>query len=156
MAVAALLVIGGCGGGDGSGSSSTTVSSVSGPSIVSRSRFIDDTHALCKKWKVKINRGLKNIYARRSKETGEPLGAVGTIESMRLVIVPSMKLEVAEFEEVGLPKGETYEAEEVWQSVRNIIHKIEAEGIYAWQRESLLFPYRKVAKEFQLQNCLYF
>jgi hypothetical protein len=149
----------GCGSGDdatGSGDGSTAASFPSAPSVVPRQKFIDDTHDLCKKWKIKINRGLKTIYAQREKETGEALGLVGTVESMRLVIVPSMKLELEEFEAVGLPKEEAYDAEVVWNSVRTIIHKIELEGITAWTRESLLFPYRKVAKKFELQNCLYF
>lgn len=124
--------------------------------MIPRQKFIDQTHALCRKWKVNVNRGLKRLYAKRARETGEPEGQVGVVESMHTVIVPMYKRELAEFKAVGLPKGEAYEAEQVWESVRRIIHELEDEGIFAWTRESLLFPYRKLAKSFQLQNCLYF
>ncbi|HWN73709.1 MAG TPA: hypothetical protein VNN15_07880 [Solirubrobacterales bacterium] len=124
--------------------------------MVPLSKFIDESHDLCKKWKVKINRGLGNLYRQRSQETGEPQGQVGAIEAMRVVVVPSMKLQIADFEAVGLPKGKAYEAEAMWQEVRNIARKIEDEGIVAWTRESLLDRYRVAAKPFQLQSCLYF
>jgi hypothetical protein len=153
LAISLTLGLAACGsdGGDAS-----TAASPAAPQVVSPAQFIDRSHALCKKWKVKINRGLNNLYRRRAKETGEAIGQVGAIEAMRVVIVPSMRLEIADFEAVGLPRGEAYEAEAVWQAVRNIVEKIEAEGIVAWTRESLLDAYRPLAKQFQLQNCLYF
>jgi hypothetical protein len=152
-----LLLLGSCGGsGGGTATAESSGASSPLPEIVSRQKFIDETHVLCRKWKVNINRGLKQLYAKRAKETGEPEGQVGTVESMHKVIVPMYKRELAEFEKVGLPKGQAEEGEDVWESVRTIIHKIEDEGIFAWTRESLLFPYRKLAKTFQLQNCLYF
>ena len=126
------------------------------PQPVSRSLFIAESHHLCKKWKVKINRGLSNLYRKRAEETGEARGNVGSIEAMRLVIVPSMNLELRDFEAIGLPKGEAYAAELMWQEVRNIARKVEIEGIDAWSRITLLDRYRVAAKPFQLQNCLYF
>lgn len=138
-----------------SGNNSTSDPSVL-PQPVSRSQFIAESHDLCKKWKVKINRGLSNLYLKRAKETGEARGNVGSIEAMRVVIVPSMNLELRDFEAIGLPKGEAYAAELMWQEVRNLARKIEIEGIDAWKRKSLLDRYRVAAKPFQLQTCLYF
>lgn len=152
LALALALGLSACGSG---GDSSTSDPSAL-PQLVSRSQFIANSHDLCKKWKVKINRGLGNLYRKRAKETGEAQGNVGAIEAMRVVVVPSMNLEVKDFEAVGLPKGEAYAAEAMWQEVRNIVRKIENEGIDAWTRESLLDHYRVAAKPFQLQNCLYF
>jgi hypothetical protein len=155
-ALALALMVSACGGGDDTGAAEATSHFNRLPQMVSRSKFIDESHDLCKKWKVKINRGLNNLYRQRSQETGEAQGNVGAIEAMRLVVVPSMNLQVADFEAVGLPKGEAYAAEAMWQEVRNIVRKIEDEGIVAWTRESLLDRYRVAAKPFQLQNCLYF
>ncbi|MGN6585926.1 MAG: hypothetical protein ACTHKT_00415 [Solirubrobacterales bacterium] len=152
LALALALGLSACGGGGDSSASDPSAL----PQLVSRSQFIAKSHGLCKKWKVKINRGLKNLYRKRAQETGEPEGNVGAIEAMRVVIVPSMNLEAKDFEAVGFPKGEAYAAEAMWQEVRNIVHKIENEGIDAWTRESLLDRYRVAAKPFQLQNCLYF
>ncbi|MGN6557588.1 MAG: hypothetical protein ACTHLH_06205 [Solirubrobacterales bacterium] len=152
LALALALGLSACGGGGDSNASDPSAP----PQLVSRSQFITDSHDLCKKWKVKINRGLNNLYRKRSKETGEAQGSVGSIEAMRVVIIPSMNLEVKDFEAVGLPKGEAYAAEAMWQEIRNVVHKIENEGIDAWTRESLLDHYRVAAKPFQLQSCLYF
>lgn len=151
MAIASSLLLSACGGGD-----DPTTSTASAPSVVSREKFVEDTKSLCKKWKVKINKGLKNLYAKREKETGETYGSVGAIEAMRMVIVPSMKLELAEFEAVGFPKGEAFAAEAMWQAVRNMYRRVELEGMVAWTRESLIFPFWNAAKPFGLKNCLYF
>ena len=161
MAVVGAAIVSGlslpaCGGGEDTSTSLATSHFSQISPTVSRSQFIDASHDLCKKWKVKINRGLKNLYRQRAKETGEPEGSVGAIEAMRVVVVPSMNLEVKDFEAVGLPEGEAYEAEAMWQEVRNIARKVENEGIVAWTRESLLDRYRVAAKPFQLQSCLYF
>jgi hypothetical protein len=156
LALSIALGLSACGGGGDTSASETTSHFDPIPPMVSPSKFIDESHDLCKKWKVKINRGLGNLYRQRSRETGEAQGQVGAIEAMRVVVVPSMKLQVADFEAVGLPKGKAYEAEAMWQEVRNILRKIEDEGIVAWTRESLLDRYRVAAKPFQLQNCLYF
>ncbi|HET9676231.1 MAG TPA: hypothetical protein VFP21_01845 [Solirubrobacterales bacterium] len=155
-AIVSMLSLPACGGGEDTSTSGAASHFSQISQMVPRSQFINDSHDLCKKWKVKINRGLKNLYRQRAQETGEPEGNVGAIEAMRVVIVPSMDLEVKDFEAVGLPKGEAYAAEAMWQEVRNIARKVENEGIVAWTRESLLDRYRVAAKPFQLQNCLYF
>ncbi len=152
MAVVSSLLISACGSGD-----DPTTSTTSSPSAVSREKFITNTKSVCKKWRVKINRGLKTLYAKREKETGETYGSVGAIEAMRMVIVPSMKLELAELEAVGFPEGEAFAAEAMWQAVRNMYRRVELEGMVAWTRESLIFPFWNAAKPFEgLKNCLYF
>jgi hypothetical protein len=153
LAAVSLLVLSGCGGDD---STAADPSAAASSSMVSREKFIEGSKSVCKKWRVKINRGLKNLYAKRSKETGEPLGSVGAIEAMRMVIVPSMKLELEDFEAVGLPRGEAFQAEAMWQAVRNMYRRVELEGMVAWTRESLIFPFWREAKPFGLKNCLYF
>jgi len=151
LALVLALGLGACGsGGDPPASSSSP------PKPVSRQKFIDDTRAVCKKWKVKINKGLKSLYAKREKETGEPGGSVGAIEAMQSVIVPSMKQEVKEFEAVGFPRGEAFAAEAMWQAARNMYRRVELEGMVAWTRENLIFPFWSAAKPFGLKTCIYF
>jgi hypothetical protein len=148
------LALSACGGGDDSSAASDAPQG--GPGIVSRQQFIDKSKAVCRKWREKVNKGLKDLYRKRTAETGAAEGSVGTIESMRVVVVPAMRRQLTEMEQVGLPKENEYAAEEFWDAIRRMTNEIEAEGIFAWTRESTIFPIHKLGKQFQLQNCVYF
>jgi hypothetical protein len=158
---AALLVtlaLSACGGGDRASSAGTSsASSSAGASgIVPLQQFIDHSKAVCRKWRERVNKGFKDLYRKRTSETGEAEGSVGTIESMRVVVVPAMRRQLAEMEAVGLPKENAYAAERFWDAIRRMTNEIESEGIFAWTRESTIFPIHNLGKQFQLQNCVYF
>lgn len=153
IVVVFVLVLSGCGGGD---STAATSGFPAAPRIVSHQQFVAKSKQICIKWKEKINKGLKDLYRQRAKETGEPEGIVGTIETMRSVVVPGMRKQLQEMEAVGLPKEEAYAAEEFWDAIRRMTNEIEAEGIFAWTRESTIAPIHRLGKPFELQNCIYF
>jgi len=157
IAAAALLsalALSACGGGDSSSAADDAAQGA--PGIVSRQHFIDRSKAVCLKWREKVNIGFKDLYRKRAKETGAVEGSVGTIESMRVVVVPAMRRQLTEMEQVGLPEGAEYAAERFWDAIRRMTNEIEAEGVFAWTRESTIFPIHKLGKQFQLQNCVYF
>lgn len=147
-----VLVFSGCGGGDSTAATSVPVS----PGMVSHKQFVERSKEVCVKWKEKINKGLKDTYRRRTKETGEPEGTVGTIETMSTVVIPGMRKQLKEMEAVGLPEGEAYAAEEFWAAIRRMKNEIEVEGIFAWTRETTIAPIHELGKPFELQNCVYF
>jgi hypothetical protein len=149
---ASALGLYGCGGDDGTAATSASAP----PRIVSHEQFVEKSKEVCVKWKEKINKGLKETYRQRTKETGEPEGAVGTIETMHTVIVPAMRKQLEEMEAVGLPEGEANAAEEFWDAIRRMTYEIEGEGIFAWTRESTVAPIHRLGKPFELQNCIYF
>jgi len=150
---ACALVFSGCGEGDSTAATSTNPVS---PKMVSHKEFVEKSKEVCVKWKEKINKGLKDTYRQRTKETGEPEGTVGTVETMYTVVIPGMRKQLEEMEAVGLPKEEAYAAEEFWDAIRRMTHEIEAEGIFAWTRESTIAPIHNLGKPFELQNCVYF
>jgi len=150
---ACVLAFSSCGGGD---STAATSAAPAAPEIVSHKQFVEKSKEVCIKWKEKINKGFKDLYRQRSRETGEPEGLVGTIQSMHSVVVPGMRSQLEEMEAVGLPKEEAYTAEEFWDAIRRMTNEIEAEGIFAWTRESTIAPIHNLGKPFELQNCIYF
>jgi hypothetical protein len=68
--------------------------------------------------------------------------------------VPSLRKEIEQLEAIGLPKGEVYEAEALWQTLRIVVHEVEAEGLYAWRSAKLLPAFRNRAKQFGLEKCV--
>jgi hypothetical protein len=147
------LAFSACGGGD---TTKSAGSSQSAPGIVSRQQFVDRSKAVCRKWRERVNKGLKDLYRKRTGETGEPEGTVGTIESMHVVIVPMMRRQLKEMEEIGLPKEGAYAAEQFWDAIHRMTNEIDNDGIFAWTRESTIFPIHNLGKQFELQNCVYF
>lgn len=138
----------GCGGGG----DDTTTSHY--PAVVPRARFIKQAQAICAASTAKLGTQMNAFYEKRARETAESLGLVGAVEAVPEVIVPSLRHELAELEAIGLPKGEAYEAEAVWQTLRTVLHEVEDEGIYAWRSAKLLPPFRNRAKPFGLQHCI--
>jgi len=149
--VAAAAAVAGCGGGDSTSSSS---SSSRYPALIPRAQFVKQAKAICEAEKKKVGDEMNAFYERRAQETGESIGLVGAVEAIPEVIVPSLQGELEELESIRLPKGEAYEAEAVWQTLRTVLHEVEAEGIYAWRSAKLLPPFRNRAKPFGLQYCI--
>jgi|GEM_PF-3149303 len=145
---AAAIALAGCGGGE------TTASSSRYPQVVERSQFIREAKAICRDSSKDRSRRIGAFYELRARETGEPEGLVGAVDAVPVVIVPSLKRELRELEAIGLPKGEAYEAEAVLQTLRTVLHEVEAEGIYAWRSAKLLPPFRNRARPFGLQHCV--
>jgi hypothetical protein len=132
----------------------TAAASRGKPSLIPRARFERESKAICAASQQEINDGINALYAQRAKETGEPEGIVGTVEAIRLVVVPSLQDLLRRLEAVGLPEDDVYEAEAMWQTLRTITHEVEAEGIYAWRSAKLLPPFRNRSKQFGLQQCV--
>lgn len=152
LALAVVLVaVAGC-GGDGD----TTASSSAGryPAIVPRAQFVKEAKAICEAAEKKMGDEVSAFYERRARETGESPGLVGAVEAIRVVVVPALRRQLEELEAIGLPKGEAYEAEAVWQTFATVVHEVEAEGIYAWRSAKLLPPFRNRAKQFELDGCI--
>jgi hypothetical protein len=70
------------------------------------------------------------------------------------LIVPYLRRTSRELVDIGLPEDHAYEAEALWQTLKNILRKVEDEGMYAWRSATLLPPFRNHAKPFGLQNCV--
>lgn len=156
LACAALFVtavLSACGGGDSATSADPPRSA---PGIVSRQQFIDRSKAVCRKWRERISQGFLDLYDKRTAETKEPEGSVGSVESVRVIVIPGMRQQLREMEEVGLPKGDAYAAEMFWEAIRRMINEIAVEGNFAWGRPSTIFPVQRWGKQFRLQNCIYF
>lgn len=149
LALAAVaLSVGGCGGSD------TTTSSPRFPQVVPQSQFVRQAKVICRDATKKLSRGISAFYERRARETGEPGGAVGSVEAIPEVVVPLLRHELGELEAIGLPKNHVYEAEALWQTLKTVLHETEVEGIYAWRSAKLLPPFRNRAKPFGLQHCV--
>jgi len=145
-----MLGLSACGGGD----SSTEAEAAGAPPIVPRKIFEKKSKAICDRANEERGEGIEALYERRARETGEGLGAVGTFEGIQKVAAPSLRREIPELEAVGLPKGAAYEAEEVWQTLRTVLHEVEVEGWYAWRSAKLLPPFRNRAHKFGLDGCI--
>ena len=141
----------GCGGNDGT-SSSPSPSRY--PAIVPPARFIRQAKEICEAAKQEMGDEVSAFYERRAKETGESNGRVGAVEAIPEVVVPTLRKQLEQLEAIGLPKGEAYEAEAVWQTFKTVLHEVEAEGIYAWRSAKLLPPFRNRAKQFELDDCI--
>jgi hypothetical protein len=151
IAIAALVsAVAGCGGD----SATTATTDSSSPAMIPRAQFVKRAKAICEAEKKNLSEEMNAFYERRARETGEQIGLVGAVEAVPEVVVPSLRGELDELEAIGLPKGEAYEAEAVWQTLRTVLHEVEAEGIYAWRSAKLLPPFRNRAKPFGLQYCI--
>lgn len=124
------------------------------PGIVSLQRFRKDARAICKAANEERSDQAIALLERRAEETGEPLGTVGEFEVVRNVVVPSLRREIEELEQIGLPSGKPYEAEALWQTLRIVLYEVEAEGIYAWRSAKLLPTFRNRARPFGLELCI--
>lgn len=151
LVAVAVVAMAGCGEGDSTTSSST---SAKYPEVIPRAQFVRQAKQTCEAYKKELGDEMNAFYERRAQETGESLGLVGAVEAIPEVIVPSLRRELDELEAIGLPKGEAYEAEAVWQTLRTVLHEVEAEGIYAWRSAKLMPPFRNRAKPFGLQYCV--
>lgn len=147
-AAVVVLFLGSCGRDDDIGASG----SGQYPKLVPRAVFVKTAKAICEGGNEDRGDGVNAFYERREKETGE--FGVGAVEAIQVVIVPSLRRELDELEAIGLPKGETYAAETIWQTLRTVLHEVEAEGIYAWRSAKLLPPFRNRAKPFGLDGCV--
>lgn len=132
----------------------TTDSSTRYPVMVPRDAFVRRAKAVCEGTKEKLSAALTAFYEKRARETGESNGLVGAVEAVPAVVVPSLKRELKELEAIGLPRGQAYEVEAVWQTLRTVVHEVEVEGIYAWRSAKLLPPFRNRARPFGLQHCV--
>jgi hypothetical protein len=148
--MACLIYLLGC-ATDGADTSST---SAQGPFVVTKSLFIKRAKAICASANEERNEDSLAFMERREKATGEPLGLAGSFEVVRLVVAPSLRSEIKRLEGIGLPKGAVYEAEALWQTLRTVLHEVEAEGLYAWRSAKLLPAFRNRAKQFGLQACV--
>jgi hypothetical protein len=153
MFACVVAVLTGCGAKDDE-SPSEAITTSDFPRIVSRAEFVDKAKAICDKASEGREDDVSAFYERRSEETGESLGVVGAVEAIPEVIVPSLRRELNELESVGLPRGEAYEAEAIWQTLRTVLVEVEVEGIYAWRSAKLLPPFRNRATPFGLQYCV--
>jgi hypothetical protein len=151
LVLSAGLVWVGCGGGSNATSSG---SGAAPPSMVSRAVFVKKAKEICARAGEERGEASEAFYERRAEETGEGLGAVGAVELVPRVVVPSLRRELDELEAVGLPRGKAYEAEAVWQTLRTVLHQVEAEGVYAWRSAKLLPPFRNRARPFGLEACV--
>jgi hypothetical protein len=124
------------------------------PQLIPRAQFVKRTKAICARAGQERGKASEAFYERRAEETGEGVGAVGAVELVPRVVIPSLRRELDELEAVGLPRGEAYEAEAAWQTLRTVLHEVEAEGIYAWRSAKLLPPFRNRARPFGLQFCV--
>ena len=151
LALVALVTGVGCGGG---GDTTASRASSRYPAIVPRAEFVKEAKAICEAAKETMGEEGSAFYEMRAKETGEPLGSVGAVEAIPEVVVPTLRKQLEQLEEIGLPKGEAYAAEAVWQTFRTVLREVEAEGIYAWRSAKLLPPFRNRAKQFELDGCI--
>jgi hypothetical protein len=150
----AVVALASCGGGDGGTAASTPASGSGAPPIVPRAQFVKQAKAICDRFNEQRNDEISAFYERRADETGEGLGAVGAVEAIPEVVVPTLRQELAKLEAIGLPEGEAYEAEAGWQTLRTVLHEVEAEGIYAWRSAKLLPPFRNRVRQFGLDSCV--
>ena len=156
--IALLLGLGmtcamGCGGESGHDSSALAASADSAR-LIPPQDFLRDAEAICNAGNSERSEDGLAFFERRKDETGEPLGLVGNFEVVHKVIVPSLRREIGQLESIGLPRGEAYEAESLWQTLHIVLHEVEVEGLYAWRSAKLLTAFHHRAKQFGLQSCV--
>jgi hypothetical protein len=144
----AVIAFAGCGGG-GSGAGDIT-----GPKTVGRGQFVTQAKQICDRANEERQKGMEAFLERRARETGEQIGLAGEVEAIPAVMVPTLRKEIRQLEAIGLPRGEAYEAEAIWQTLRIVLHEVEVEGIYAWRSAKILRPFKNRAHGFGLSLCV--
>jgi hypothetical protein len=146
LALALTLGLSACGGGD----SETTAY----PPLIPRGQFEKKAKAICDRYTEERGELAEDFYERRQRETGATQEVVGAVEMINVVMVPTLRRELNELEAIGLPEGKAYDAEAIWQTLRTVLHEVEAEGIYAWRSAKLLPPFRNRSHKFGLDGCI--
>jgi hypothetical protein len=149
----ASMIICGC-GQTARDSVSTSSRSALSSQVVAPRQFIKAAQTICRRGNNERGQRGNALLERRAKETGEGLGLVGEFEVVQKVVAPSLDKEVGQLERIGLPREMAYEAEALFETLRVVLHEVEAEGLYAWQSAKLLRPFRNRAKVFGLESCV--
>ncbi len=122
--------------------------------MVSREQFVNQAKRICDRANEERGKEMEAFLQRRARETGEQVGLVGEVEAIQAVMVPSLRREIPRLESIGLPRGEAYEAEAIWQTLWIVLHEVEVEGIYAWRSAKILRPFKNRAHGFGLSLCV--
>jgi hypothetical protein len=149
LGVVALLVGAGCGGGDGD-----TAAESPYPPLVPRAEFVKKAKAICDRYNEERGEDVEAFYERRQRETGATQEVVGAVELINVIVVPSLRRELKQLEAIGLPEGDAYDGETIWQTLSTVVHEVEVEGIYAWRSAKLLPPFRNRSHQFGLDGCI--
>jgi hypothetical protein len=144
------LLLASCGNG-GSGEQTQGQPSAQ---ILPKQQFVNRAKAICAAARKRMGEGSEAFLKRRADETGEAFGAVGQVDVVPEVVVPTLRRELRELEALGLPEGEAYAVETLWQTFGTVLHEVEVEGRYIWRTAKVLVPFHNQAKPFGLQGCI--
>ena len=123
-AIASLIVVAGCGSGSDSSSSSSTVS---------RTVYLKQGDALCKRTTLALSKNLEKAAA-EYKQAHKELDRAGGIVMIKEATIPTVKGMTEELAALGLPSGEEAEGEEILAAFEKGVADAESDPAGLWPR----------------------
>lgn len=111
-----LLVLAGCGGGSGDSTSTDGSASPGGPAIktssLSKAEFIKQAAKACRQEKKKlVSRAVAYVNRQQSKQQRKSSEESGLAGVTQAVVLPAVKMEIADIRKLGAPVGDESEIE---------------------------------------------
>jgi hypothetical protein len=146
-AIAALFVVGGCGGDkDSAGTGRGEIAVKTGS--LSKAAFIKRADRLCKEAKSKFRREYV-AFAKGSLATAEG----GQAKVVHTMLVPNFEKLVSQIRSIGAPSSDEKEVAAFLNSLQRRLHELGKEPAKAFKTFSPLAAPVKLAKEYGLTGC---
>lgn len=144
-AVLAVVAVGCGGGGDGSG----------GTASLSKPEFVKKANAICASGEKEIESSFESFAKEHNLSESHPPNHEESEEAANTILIPSIEKQVGDIRDLGAPKGESQQVDEILSAVEAALDKakqdpaafIEEEGGNSFAKAN------RMAREYGLTTC---
>ena len=144
-AAAAILVIAaGCGGGSDSSSDSSSVT---------KAQFVKEADAICVKGDKQNEKEFEEFAKEHNLSEGKEPSKEVQEEAVQDLVVPGVRQQIEEIDDLAVPSGDEAKIEEVVSSVEEGLEELEEDPTLLFKGKNPLGKGSKLAREYGMVKC---
>lgn len=152
VALSALLVAAGCGGGDDSATGSSGDVTVETGSL-SKAEFVKQASAICKKTQENFTGEAAAFVTKTNKEPPKPTETGPEEKLVETILIPNFESQVEEISELGAPSGDEEEVTAFLDSLQAVLDEASEDPQAFIETEGSFGRAPKLAQKYGLTGC---